>query len=218
MIMAAEKSISLLFVNQESSGWYWSRTTVAHLPYLAWTIEFDSYGSTSTQDKKDINAVRCVRGSFLTPSSLSRNGEIVTDNTTGLQWQDNSRAGNYTAYWTGAINYCENSLKLGGHNDWRLPNINELLSIVDYSTRYPAIDRSVFQNAGAYNKGYWTSTSNVDYTDAAWYVQLGKYGDTFYAYKSSFFHVLCVRDTDNYYIDPGWGDEVNPSIIMYLLN
>lgn len=108
-------------------------------------------------------------------------------------------------------------LKLGGRNDWRFSSINELLSIVDYRTRYPAINWSVFKNAGGYGKNYWTSISNADYTDAVWYVQVGKYGDTFYAYKSDFMHVLCVRDTDNYYIDPGQNG-VSPSVIIYFLN
>ena len=31
----------------------------------------------------------------------------------------------HTDEWIGAIDYCE-SLDLGGKNDWRMPNINEL--------------------------------------------------------------------------------------------
>jgi len=65
--------------------------------------------------------------------------QIVTDNNTGLQYQDDvSRYLN----WTDAIGYCE-TLTLGSHTDWRLPNFNELYFIADRSKSNPAID-SIF--------------------------------------------------------------------------
>ncbi|OYU42034.1 MAG: hypothetical protein CFE44_26330, partial [Burkholderiales bacterium PBB4] len=38
-------------------------------------------------------------------------------------------------------------MSFAGKSDWRLPNIRELMSIVDYSTTKPAIDKSAFPNA-----------------------------------------------------------------------
>ncbi|MBD3817235.1 MAG: DUF1566 domain-containing protein, partial [Halothiobacillus sp.] len=55
---------------------------------------------------------------------------IVNDNATGLSWHDDADASSYQATWQGAIDYCE-ALTLGGYDDWRLPNINELYTIVD---------------------------------------------------------------------------------------
>ena len=54
--------------------------------------------------------------------------EIVTDKVTGLQWQDNSEAKTVSKNWSDAKSYCE-ALTLGGHNDWRLPTIEELESM-----------------------------------------------------------------------------------------
>jgi hypothetical protein len=54
----------------------------------------------------------------------------ITDSATGLMWQqsDSRKAMN----WEEALKHAE-SLELGGHDDWRLPNAKELQSIVDYT-------------------------------------------------------------------------------------
>jgi hypothetical protein len=91
---------------------------------------------------------------------MTRANNIVTDSVTNLQWQDK-----YTddiivkTTWEGAIGYCD-GLVLSGLEDWRLPNINELTSLVDFERNTPSID-PVFQytNASTYSN-YWSSTSN----------------------------------------------------------
>ena len=71
--------------------------------------------------------VRCVRGGQ-TQQSLVDNGDgTVTDNRTGLIWQQ-GEPGAMT--WNSALTYCE-GLSLAGSTDWRLPNIKELESLVD---------------------------------------------------------------------------------------
>ena len=93
------------------------------------------------------------------PSYTVHGNGTVTDNVTGLMWQqqddDKKRS------WTDAATvYCDN-LELAGHSDWRLPSYIELVGIVNYQNHDPAIDTSVFPNT----KGkdiitfYWTSTS-----------------------------------------------------------
>jgi hypothetical protein len=83
----------------------------------------------------------------------------VTDSCTGLMWQRSS-AGTYN--WQAALQYSD-GLDLGGHTDWRLPNLRELRTLVDYSGVLPAID-PVFQ---AIEEVYWTSSSfNGDLTHA----------------------------------------------------
>ena len=90
----------------------------------------------------------------------------VTDTCTGLMWQ--KYAGNIERRfeWCGALAYCED-LELAGHDDWRLPNVRELQSIVDYGRSAPAIN-PVFR---AFADGYWSSTSvPSDRLSLAWSV------------------------------------------------
>lgn len=127
----------------------------------------------------------------LAQADFTRSNGIVTDNKTGLQWQDDysDNGGNIKgATWRNAIDYCEH-LTLGGYNDWRLPNFNELYFLADRSRRNPAID-PVFQHTRS--GGYWSSTSFVGYEDDAWYV-LFYYGDDGGNAKSYSYFVRCVR-------------------------
>ncbi len=78
----------------------------------------------------------CVSGekygevSAETYSTVTENGdEMISDSGTNLFWQKNPVK---KATWKEALAYCE-SLDYAGHSDWRLPNKNELLSLVDYS-------------------------------------------------------------------------------------
>lgn len=59
--------------------------------------------------------------------SYTDNGDgTVTDNVTGLTWQQTPDSGHYS--WTEAHDYCE-SLELGDMDDWRMPSLKELFSI-----------------------------------------------------------------------------------------
>lgn len=132
--------------------------------------------------------VRAVRGEVYGVNNFVDNGNgTITDKATGLMWAkaDNGKG----IEWTDALPYAE-SATLAGYSDWRLPNVKELQSIVDYS-RAPssrgveaAIDPifscTPFVNeAGADDYGYyWTSTSAC-FTKGrpfhfAWYVAFGR--------------------------------------------
>ena len=107
------------------------------------------------------------------------NGDrTVTDNCTGLMWQQDTadvngdgRTGDghdFATSWCGALAYCEN-LSFAGHNDWRSPNVRELQSIVDYGRFNPVIDQ-VF---GALTSFYWSSSSFAGYPYSAWGISFG---------------------------------------------
>jgi len=85
---------------------------------------------------------------------------IVIDTQRHFQWQDDY-ADNADAIkeadWEGAIEYCED-LVLGVHDDWRLPNETELLTLVDYAQETTAIS-SEFTHVSS-SKNFWSSTSD----------------------------------------------------------
>lgn len=56
----------------------------------------------------------------------------------------------------------------GGHDDWRLPNRNELASIVETRCHGPAINGGIFPDHPS--AGFWTSSSASDPSAAVWVV------------------------------------------------
>ncbi len=129
------------------------------------------------------------------------NGDgTVTDNCTGLQWQkdtaDVNGDGRLSPEWDGgdavpwcdALAYCEN-LIFAGHDDWLLPNVRELQSIVDYGRFNPSID-PVF---GALSSVYWSSTSYAGNPDVAWVVGFGNGFVYSSGVKGNDYYVRAVR-------------------------
>lgn len=83
---------------------------------------------------------------FTTDSpSLTVNGDgTVTDNVTGLMWEQND-GGEMTFPNAQAYVATLNSSKsLGGYSDWRLPTSNELFGINNFQTINPALDATAF--------------------------------------------------------------------------
>ena len=122
--------------------------------------------------------IRCVRGPKYGVNDFvdNRNGTI-SDRSTGLMWMkyDSGKPVN----WQQALAYAE-GLKYAGYSDWRLPNVKELQSIVDYSrapdatvpsARGPAID-PIFKVTDS-KSWCWTSTTHLDNL-FGYYVCFGK--------------------------------------------
>ncbi len=122
----------------------------------------------------------------LANADFTRNSSIVIDSVTSLQWQDDTSP--YAMTWQNAISHCEN-LSLGGYGDWRLPNINELESIVERTKTNPAIVNGFVNTSSKY---YWSSTTLTDYSHNAWIVNFN-YGYENYRPKDSSLYVRCVR-------------------------
>jgi len=177
------------FPNTVSSG-YWSSTTYADNPLLAWIVDFyfGNFGYNFKSYAGRYDYVRAVRGgqcgSF---SNFVDNGDgTVTDTSTGLMWQKATAPGTYT--WQEALSYCETST-LAEYGDWRLPSVNELQSIVDYSRYTPAINADYFPNTESY---YWSSTTDASYPSNARVVYF--YDGTIYGRsKSYYYYVRAVR-------------------------
>ena len=105
--------------------------------------------------------IRCVRADdgamYLYNDFLDNGNGTVADRTTGLSWQKEAEP--ELRSWQDSIAYCEN-LQLAGQEDWRLPNMVELVSLVDYTAYNPSIDKEAFPNTRT-DLYYWTSTSDV---------------------------------------------------------
>lgn len=115
-----------------------------------------------------------VAPSTPTNSFTIYNDGTVTHKSTGLMWQ-RCIAGQT---WTGDI--CLGGVKtyswpqaaalpgqnnFAGYNDWRLPNVKELTSIVEYACSLPALNQVIFRENITYN-GFWASTpmpGNIHY-------------------------------------------------------
>ena len=120
-------------------------------------------------------------GELQTGASLSYtdNGDgTVTDNTTGLIWEKLTDDGsihdwNNVYTWDQAFQKITdlNLANFGGSNGWRLPNVRELLSIVNYGALQnpPAVSAEFNTNcvpgctgnecSCTFNSGYWSSTT-----------------------------------------------------------
>lgn len=97
-----------------------------------------------------------------------------------------------------------NSDNFGGFSDWRLPTIEELLSIVDYERYDPSIDTFYFPNTKSYY--YWSSITNVRFETYAWRVNFEDGEDDFHK-KSYSRYVRAVRGGQSVksYVDNGNG-------------
>lgn len=89
-----------------------------------------------------------------------------------------------------AESYCK-ALATGGHTDWRLPTIQELLSLVDYTRHDPAIDTTAFPDTQS--NFYWSSSPDASApADYAWLVNF-HYGGSDCLHRDCYAFVRAVR-------------------------
>jgi hypothetical protein len=147
------------------------------------------------------------------------NGDgTITDLNTGLMWEKKSGDGGLhdkgnRYHWSGNrpedtiwdwlddVN-AEGGTGFAGYNDWRIPNVKELQSIIDY-------ERFIFSVDPVFNTGcappctvttcsctasarYWSATSSAEYRHYAWIVSFYS-GWAHIAAKSNVFRVRAVR-------------------------
>ena len=178
----------IAFPDTDSSA-HWSSTLYATKSELGWVVDFQD-GDVDSSSKSSPLLVRCVRGLPNRQSLFKNNGDgTVIDLATGLTWQREDD--NVTRTWDEANTYC-NRLSLAG-GDWRMPNIKELQSIVDYRILYPAIDADVFPGTPTSPSPYWSSSTYVNGSQLAWFVNFesGSYG--YRSKNDNSYYVRCVR-------------------------
>jgi hypothetical protein len=92
-------------------------------------------------------------GGTAPPNYTDNQDGTVTDNVTGLMWQNSGMTG--ATGGIGANGVCA-TLRLAGYTDWRLPTLVELISLVDYDRASgPMIDTAAFPSTPSY--AFWTS-------------------------------------------------------------
>ncbi|MBR6244346.1 DUF1566 domain-containing protein [bacterium] len=155
---------------------------------------YDSYYQLSMPGKDDLYAVRCVRGNTIpdadmhssTVTSGGSSYSIVTDSTTRLIWQKNPE--DSTKTWKNALSYCEN-LEYAGLSNWRLPNNNELMSLINNngSSNFPQISEATASDS----REFWTSSSLYETSGSAFV--LYSYGSGNFKSKTGKSNVVCVH-------------------------
>lgn len=116
----------------------------------------------------------------------------VMDHLTGLMWTKDSYAPGPVSCptgtrmnWQNALDYvaCLNTNSYLGYADWRLPNVLELRSLLNYGQPYPYIWLMSQGFVNVKTDYYWSSTTWNAFTTSAWWVNMYN-GDV---------------NTDNYY-------------------
>jgi hypothetical protein len=155
---------------------------------------FPATGQTSCRDATGA-AIPCTGtgqdGDIQAGSTLSYvdNGDgTITDLNTGLTWEKKSDDGSIhdkdTLYtWTNAFAVHVAGLNAGsfaGHNDWRMPNVKELQSIINYENLNPSVSPefnsaclpgcTVSTCSCTKAANTWTSTTNMNFPLNAWTV------------------------------------------------
>lgn len=155
------------------------------------------------------NAQTCHSGILTTPDIdfTVNNDGTVTHEITGLMWKscsegqtwdntdDSCATGVATTHtWENALQIPQ-SLNSGGgfagHSDWRLPNLKELKSIVEFKCSEPSINAVIFKNSMA-DGGYWSSSPSSFYTSDTWAVLFERGYDVKYS-RSESHYVRLVR-------------------------
>ncbi len=124
------------------------------------------------------NGTRWPGGRFV---GSGDSNDCVSDKLTGLMWVKNlntviikgSTNGNSTT-WQNALDSVKQANAVGGYcgyTDWRLPNINELKSLVNYGHSSPAAWLNTEGFVGVRANIYWSSTlGGAPYTGDVWHV------------------------------------------------
>src|SRR3989304_8710685 len=145
------------------------------------TGQITSYSNTGGEDGDLKKGVKWPK-----PRFKDKGNGTVTDNLTGLIWLKNANAFDVRT-WEQALSDA-NTLSSGSHGltdgskagDWRLPNVKELQSLIDFAYYGPALSSasgtSQWVNGDAFigvqSSGYWWSTTNSSNTPNAWNVSL----------------------------------------------
>ena len=113
---------------------------------------------------------------------------VVKDTKTGLMWQREYTTKN----WVDAVKHCD-SLTYAGHSDWRLPNKDEGVSLIDSEVGKSPYTYFPGTPLGFSQAKFWTSTAVWGNPAQAWYVDFSVYFWPLFMPKHHQYFVRCVR-------------------------
>jgi hypothetical protein len=135
-----------------------------------------------------------LEGECVLPEYGPATDGTVMDEETGLVWQQPPPqkpcpADQGECTWPDAQNYCQ-QLSLGGSNQWRLPTLAEVFSLIEMGS-HPAIDEMAFPYLpGGNNPCFWTATTAGQGLN--WFVNFGN-GVTGANGPGAAYNVRCVH-------------------------
>lgn len=183
-------------------SWYWTSTSAASNTAYAWYVNLDGgrmfYGGKlqyyflwpvrgeGNQTLPVSGQIFCYddKGKVISCKGSGQDGEFrqgkgwpqprfeisgptVFDRLTGLRWQKTADLSGKKVSWSDALAAVREL-----DSTWRLPNINELESLVDSSSHSPALPRKhPFEKV---RDAYWSSTTSMFEPDWAWALYLKK--------------------------------------------
>jgi hypothetical protein len=192
--------LSILVFAGESDNYYQKKETIESLlgTGTSGATEFvTKTGQTTSYAVGDDGALQ--KGLEWPSLRFMENGDgTVTDNLTGLIWLKNANYFKGTKTWDDAIAVCnsladdEQSITDGSRpGDWRLPNVRELQSLIDFGRSGPALPADhPFTNVEPFY--YWSSTTVNGFTGSAWFVGMN-YGTLYSGSKFNDYYVWPVR-------------------------
>jgi hypothetical protein len=200
---------------------WWTSTSYAGNPgIMAWYVSL-SYGPMQTAQKNaNEMCVICTRGTSdvlpRTGQTSSQAGEddgdmqsgvawpgtrftdngdgTITDNLTGLMWQKSPSISS-VELWADALSEIS-ALTVGEYNDWRMPNIQELRSLLHYgeASQETWLENNGFENIASDH--YWSSTTQAGVADRAFSIYMGN-GTWIYGMKAdNDLYYIAVRDAE----------------------
>lgn len=156
---------SNVFTHVTLTGSFWTSTLAATDPAKAIVFSF------ITGETDEVGLIQSLRGIGVRGIKQSRfinNADgTVFDSKTGLMWMQENGDGGEDMTFESALSFCD-TLSFANYNDWRLPNRNEMISLleayIDDNDSYSAAFQSSETSA------YWTSSSCPGLTDSdyAW--------------------------------------------------
>lgn len=157
-------------------GYYWSGTSCAAADSQAWYVHFGG-GRIYKGMKHGSYMVWPAAGlryrPYRRPGEAPRfhpDGDTATDRATGRMWVREPGMGKGAVSWTEAMDMVEalNRARWGGFDNWRLPGVRELESLVDLLEHSPALPEG--HPFAAPPQGCWTATTSVYEPSYAWVV------------------------------------------------